>query len=218
MASYREAGFGTHVQTFVFADGVVPPTSDQHVHVHKNASVKGNLRNWHDALDTIFHCSDADWLMICEDDITWAKGAYAALHSELSAFMVSTKAKSYGMLSLFCPQRVSAYLEKRYGLPLGSGWYGFNHGMKTWGAQCFLFSRHQAWHLLNNPYLKNYLQDPKWHKNVDAIVAECLMKVDAQIAYRIPALVDHVLGYGNSSLGYKEDRPGLKSRYFTGEP
>jgi hypothetical protein len=154
--------------------------------------------------------------MVCEDDITWAAGAAKKLNSELTALKTSSHLKSIGGLSLFLPIHESRHIEAKAGVKvLGEGWHaGARTGTKTWGAQCMVFSREMVGALLASPLLKSYRADPKWTKNVDAIIANVIHSANRDIYYRVPCLVDHDLGYGNSSLGYADERPNLKTRYF----
>jgi GR25 family glycosyltransferase involved in LPS biosynthesis len=217
LASYRAAGFAEDMVT-VFADGDVSPVVSNRHRVIRNPTRLGNLRNWAAALSYIFTRTDAPYLMVCEDDITWAEHAYSALMMDLQAYAQSQSIKRTGAISLYCPIRMSNDIEAMNG-PLKRGWYHSpRRGMKTWGAQCLLFTRRHAHDLLSDPRFNEYLKTPKWTKNVDGIVAQCINERDLFIAYRIPCLVDHDLGDGNSSLGYANDRPNLKTKYFTGQP
>lgn len=209
------AGFDDH-DVMVFADGPVrnEVRDTTNARILSNIRPLGNLRNWAHALKTIFEWSHEDWYMICEDDITWAQGSMAALVSDLDWLV-----KKDGALSLYCPINISNYIERFTSGPIHPGWYpGERKGMKVWGAQCFAFSRANAERLLNDIQFQSYLVNPKYHKNVDAIVAKCIHDMGHDIWYRIPCLVNHDLGDANSSLGYPDDRPKLRTKYFTGQP
>lgn len=217
LLSYRDAGF-VSVSTTVFADGPKRPNLGvATAGVVHDGRTYGNLHNWHRALRNIFlYCRDADWLMVCEDDISWASRSFEVLMNDLELFRQSKKFASTGALSLYCPVRVSNDIERMRGnASLLPGWYPINHGMKTWGAQCLVFSRAQAERLLACRTFDAFLRNGKYNKNVDAIVAESIRSRGLAIGYRIPCLVDHEFGEGNSSLGYKDDRPALKTRYFS---
>jgi hypothetical protein len=211
LASYRAVGFTN--QVWVFAE----PGSDcvilDNVYYQWNAERKGNFRNWVQALSQLLSLTDDEWLMVCEDDIVWAHGAADILEYDLSKFK---RDGITGAISLFCPIRMSKVLEKQYanGGSLTYGWYGARIGRSTWGAQCLVFHRDWALQLLNDKVLLGFLGDPRWDKNVDALVAETINRKGREIVYRIPCLVDHTFGEGNSSLGYKPERPELKTKYF----
>lgn len=213
LQSLRAAGFTQRVN--IFAE----PGSDQPVgdgwFIHNHSARKGNFRNWVAALTWCVMQTQNEWVMICEDDISWSPGACTQLEHDLRSW--KTK-RPVGALSLYCPIRMSKVLEKRYGQPLVQGWYGINLGRSTWGAQCLVFHRTWAESLLNDNGLSAYLKDKRWDKNVDALVADVIARRGREIMYRIPCLVDHTFGEANSSLGYKPDRPELKTKYFDGGP
>lgn len=208
-ASYTAAGFAG--PTYVFAEpGAHVDLPAANVHVRRNETRKGNFRNWVKALEWLVTSTEDPWIMICEDDISWATNASDILLEDLAKFNRGLS----GAISLFCPIRMSKVIEKQYGTPLVQGWYGATIGRSTWGAQCLVFKRDWAVRLLNGEALKTFLADPRWDKNVDALVAESINRKGREVVYRIPCLVDHTFGEANSSLGYKPDRPELKTKYF----
>lgn len=210
LASYRDvAGFRNDV--LVLADGPAL-VHDASTTVVVNEKRLGNKRNWTKALTTLVQETDESWLMVCEDDIVWAEGSAEVLEDELDSFPSLRKA---GCLSLYLPRRAA----KDFRQPLGTGWHfaGLQWGRKTWGAQCLIFSRPKALALLEDRQFKSIMRDDSRDKNIDAFVGQCLNDMGLFIHYRVPCLVDHELGDGNSSLGYADDRPALKTDYFTGK-
>jgi hypothetical protein len=210
IASFRNAGFAGDVQ--VYAEPGSDVVVSNEVHYHWNETTKGNFRNWIHALESLL-AAQTNWVMICEDDISWAFNAAEILEYDLSKFDVGGNA---GALSLYCPIRMSKVLERDYAnsAPLMHGWYGARLGKGTWGAQCLVLHRYWAHKLLADKVLLAYLANARWEKNVDLIVADTVNRAGREIVYRIPCLVDHTFGDGNSSLGYKVDRPELKTKYF----
>jgi hypothetical protein len=209
LASYRRAGFENDV--FVFCEPGVDPVGMDSVHMVPNEMKLGNLRNWNRALSILRVSLHADWFMICEDDISWAAGAADVLEGELDTLAKMDYFENVGGLSLYLPRRHSKHMT-----PLRKGWIPGGLGPGTWGFQCMIFSKAQTDWLLSAPHFKGYLANTKWDKNIDRIVGEAFKIGQKEILYRIPCLVDHDLGYGNSSLGYKDDRPDLKTDFFRG--
>ena len=209
LASYRQAGFMNEV--LIFDDGECNVIGN--VRIIKNASRLGNLRNWVNALRYLTKVTEDEWLMVCEDDISWANNAAAILRYDQGT---SGTRPSTGMISLYCPVRMSKVLERDHarGGTLAYGWYGASLGKSTWGAQCLVFHRNWALQLLADANLHTYLADLSRDRNVDAIVADVVNRRGREVVYRIPCLVDHTFGDANSSLGYKDDRPNLKTKYF----
>lgn len=206
--SMRKAGFKQDVTIFA-EPGTDLPVCDG-CHIMQNSQVLGNFRNWVACLQWLT-AAPSEWYMICEDDIAWASNAAADLDHDLFNWRHPSSA---GALSLYCPIRMSKVIERRYGSPLVQGYYGINLGRSTWGAQCLVFHHTWAASLLNSSVLRAYMTDPRWQKNVDALVADALLSKGFEILYRIPCLVNHTYGDANSSLGYKPDRPELLTKYF----
>lgn len=215
IVSYRKAGFRS-TTTMVFSDAEEPLINKTCVdRIVVNRPALGNLRNWVLALRTLVRDTDSRWLMVCEDDIVWAEHSCSALLFDLRSLEHSAGYATVGAMSLYFPIHDSRDVE--VGGLLTRGWHrGPRKGMRIWGAQCIVFSRAQAEALLVDNQLVAFLADPARTKNVDAIVAKCIHDRDRDILYRVPCLVDHV-GEANSSLGYKPDRPSLRTRYFTGQ-
>ena len=209
--SMRAAGFNQ--LTYVFAEPHSEHVVADRLSYVWNKERRGNFKNWVHALGSLLALSTDEWLMVCEDDIAWAADAAATLEHDLSTFNREGMA---GAISLYCPIRMSKVLEKDYssGRTLPQGWYGARLGRSTWGAQCMVFHRVWAMNLLADKILLAFLADPRWDKNVDALVAETINRKGREVVYRIPCLVDHTFGDGNSSLGYKPDRPELRTKYF----
>lgn len=205
----------------VYADGMTQHDlgniDNLDVRVVPRVKPLGNLRNWVDALGHLHATSTEPYLMVCEDDITWADNAFVALEDECRYIGSLERAGAY---SLFLPVRMAKLHERTVGHAMHPGWQkaGMQVGNKMWGAQCLMFTRAQAEWLLRESLLVTYTSNPKWTKNVDAIVAHCLNTANRNIYWRNPCLVNHTLGEGNSSLGYPIDRPNLRTHNFTGRP
>lgn len=216
ISSMAAAGFLRNVHIFaepgtIVDSGYVLPLACNY---YSNPFKLGNLRNWVLALETLVAVTTEKWLMVCEDDIKWAARAYDILCYDLERF--NRMLPGAGAISLYCPIRMSKVLEQQYanGKDLQYGWYGAKIGKKTWGAQCLVFHRSWAIELLSDPEFKRVISNPQFDKNVDAHVAQSIMQRNREVVYRIPSLVDHTFGDGNSSLGYKPDRPELRTKYF----
>lgn len=211
LASLRLAGFDDDV--VVSSDDADPPYLVG-CSVTRNSVKLGNLRNWHQCL-TLLLRTGSDWLCVCEDDITWVVDCRDALEYDLRSLLVSSRLRTAGALSLYFPIAMSRTVEEK-GVALPKGWHATTRGFKTWGAQCFLFTRQMALDLLGSKKFQEYVGNPRWSKNVDGVVAESIAQDDLRILYRVPCLVNHDLGDANSSLGYADSRPKLQTRYFTG--
>jgi len=214
VTSLRHAGFGYEI--LVCSDDASLRWVDRGCELVTNDKKLGNLRNWFKCLEILeSRAQDGDWICVCEDDVTWVCGCRSALESDLRDLQESSTMREAGVLSLYFPIAMSSTLE-RGGAPLERGWHLASRGIKTWGAQCFLLTKQMARELMDSKLTRAYLDSPKWDKNVDGVVADVIGQRDLKILYRVPCLVNHDLGDGNSSLGYADERPKLRTRYFTG--
>lgn len=178
-----------------------------------NPQKLGNLRNWVSCAEHLLRWDDADeWIMVCEDDINWARNAYDVLCYDLKNFAV----ENVQAISLFCPDKMVAQIQQVFPSPRGltHGWYPLLVGKQMWGAQCLVMRKEWLYSLLACDYFKGKLANMELDKNIDRFIAESAQKRDARIAYRIPCLVDHKMGDKNSSLYGDRDRPALRCRYF----
>lgn len=215
--SLRKAGFTENV--LVCSDGGDPVIADG-VATIRNEVKLGNKSNWTRALALLVEStSDPEqWLMVCEDDIVWAQGARDKLALALAQFTTAPP-PLVGAISLFAPHRMVKFAEKRERGRLRPGWHGtdMQFGKRTWGAQCLLFRRKWAERLLQDKVFRAHNMNIAKDKNIDAIVGESINSAGRTIQYLIPCLVDHI-AETNSSLGYKGERPDLRTNYFAGPP
>lgn len=215
LRSYAMAGF-TDQPLFIHSDGQDESWSSPVMgSIIVNKTKLGNLRNWNEAAKTLLRYTTEPWLMICEDDITWARNACDVLQHDLAII----KHEAIGAVSLYCPQRMAKLIEQAYPSAnrvsgLAYGWYRVAIGRKMWGAQCLVFKREWLEKLLGHPTWCGVIADLAIDKNVDAWIAQTIWDMDRTILYRIPCLVDHTLGDRNSSLYGDRDRPELRTRYF----
>jgi hypothetical protein len=194
LASYRAAGFVN--EPIVCDDTSTRPL--------------GNFRNWVRCMRELIDTTDASHLMVCEDDITWAKEAHRIMVDEL---LFEGWGGDVGCVSLYTPNKVLNHLRAKGINPYSKLYHGVEMGKSTWGAQALLFRRAGAIALLNNAKFISFLAQPRWTKNVDMLIALALESAGFKIYYRVPCLVNHDLGDNNSSLGYG-DRPALRTTCF----
>lgn len=214
LLSFDIAGFSL-VDTMVFADG---PCDLDGVSVKRNAVKLGNKGNWMNALGTmltIANCGEYPypWLMVCEDDIHWCENAASALTYDLQHKGFHSRIRC---ISLFLPRRHA----KMSPVSLMHGYHfeGMQAGKKTWGAQCMLFRLDWARQLWADELFQQYRRDPNKDKNIDGIVGEVINNQGNVIAWRVPSLVHHKMGEGNSTLGYAPLRPDLLCDHYKGYP
>lgn len=210
IASLRGAGFSQQVR--VFADRVSPEAEG--CVVTRNDPPLDGIKNWCRACRALLDETDAQWLMVLEDDVTWARGAAEALYRDLESLDPATT----GYLSLYLCRHVARFIRREKHVQVLSR--GFHNaagmGARCWGSQAYVLSRQSAERLLADGIFKTMVQ-VRW-KNRDLLVSGTLSRLGFRLLYRVPCLVDHRLGSANSSLTKKGVMPDLQTDYFTGEP
>lgn len=179
----------------------------------------GGLKNWCHALETLVKETTARWLLILEDDILWAKGAYGALVKDLDALENAALMNNHpgvGYLSLYLARKVSKEIERRRGRCLAPGMYATYLGAECWGSQAYAIPRSTAERLLADPQFDDRRRNYVKNRNRDGIVSGCLAAMGLRLYYRVPCLVSHQLGSANSSLSEKPVQNSLLTDYWTG--
>jgi hypothetical protein len=208
LASLRAAGFTQVVQ--VYSDTPHDTLDDPAVDVHQNDPPLGDLRNWCHALEQLLTV-ESDWLLLLEDDITWASGAAAALGADLER--LTTRRASIGYLSLYCAQKISRQWDHGRKL-VKPGFYATSEGWRCWGSQAYVVPRSSALALRQSVQFQQFQQT---HTNQrDSIVSECFKALKLDRLYRLPCLVNHELGASNSARHGGSTPIGLETRYWTG--
>ena len=210
LASLRAAGFTQQIR--IFADKV-SPVGDSGSLVLRNEPPLDGIKNWCHAARTLLRETDADWLMLLEDDVTWAPGAAVALEADLRQL----DPDKTGYLSLYLCRHVSKEIQREQRTPkLKPGMYATGMGPRCWGSQAYVLPRKSVERLLADHHFQRNVA-VKW-KNRDLLVSGTLHRLGLEIRYRVPCLVHHKLGSANSSLTKKGVMQGLLTDYWTGAP
>jgi len=144
---------------------------------HKNDERRGALGNWRHCLRWLREHCNADYLLVCEDDVEYCRGAKSSLFQGLEAL------RNFGFLSLYTPKRDAP------SHTVEEGWFEANFGRRACGAQSMCFSRNSAAVLLDFPRLEmeNSLSGP-----TDTIVSECFLTHVTPCYYHRPSLANHI--------------------------
>ena len=191
--SFRQAGFDEKIH--IFADGISPEVEDQNVSIIVNEPKLEELANWFSALDYLLSLN-TDWVMLIQDDATWAKNSKKQLEKDLEHV---SKLPDVGFYSLFTHRTVYKRLPKETGI------HCINREYRGDGAVCYVFPRDAAMKLAEEP------ANRQWHtkRNTDNVVSGRLNDMGYNTYYRIPSMINHTLGSANSSLKPKspDDTP-----------
>ena len=189
----RNGGFGETLHLFC-EPGMAELEPLQDVAIHRNASRLGVLGNWHNSLRWLVDHTDADYLMICEDDVAYCRGARSTWAAAVEI------ADRVGFWSLYTPVRDRCLVGHTL------GWTASNRGRDTWGTQALCFPRRSAEVLLQYQplYDEDQLRGP-----TDAIVAQCFVDARIPCYYHNPSLADHIGRVSSIGHNWQDEHVGL---------
>lgn len=197
LKSFRAAGFKDRVT--VCAEPGSPAPSDPDCTVQPNKKRLGNAANWRNALRTGYRSLPlTDFIAVMQDDIEWAIGSRDVLHAEMTR--MGKMAKRAGYLSLYLYEK--HLIEHTDGTTTRwRNWHISNYGHRSAGAQCYIVPRPAARLLLNNRAFND--QCDAGYLGDDRVVSGCLFALGLHCWFRVPGLVSHALGVGNSAMRHK---------------
>lgn len=212
LRSLRAAGCAEPI--YLFDDGCCLTLADEKLVRSINTPARGPFMNWCHALAELLR-TDAGWLVLLEDDIIWAAGAWPVLLQELA--MLEREEPSLGLYSVYASKAVTTRLEWSGLKPLPPALYHYP-GRKAGGSQAYCIPRASAHWLLHTSErfadqmkMRNVPFDPARHhlnenRGRDITVSYCLAIAEKPFVVRVPGLVNHSLGSGNSSFYYKKEQ------------
>jgi predicted O-methyltransferase YrrM len=162
--------------------------------VHRNSTRLGVLGNWRHCLAWLVDHTSAEYLMVCEDDVAYARGACRAWHRALDA------SGRVGFWSLYTPRRDRPLVGHQ------AGWVASNRGRNSWGTQGMCFPRSSAQLLLEYAPLRT---EDQFRGPTDAIVAQCFLEADLPCYYHNPSLADHLGRVSSIGHNWYDEHVGL---------
>lgn len=194
---------GCEEWVFISSDGPVD-VDDTHTLVRVNDPPKGVLKNWKATLLWMVEQKDQfDWILMLQDDVTWSKKGWPALIKELQ--LCSIDPETIGFISLYLHRTtwgsIKPYKVKKPGIyeVKARSPYRFD------GATALVIPRTTAEVLVYSPDMLDWPRN----RNVDNVVEGRLAEYGFRIFHRVPSLVNHKLGSGNSTIKRKstDDTP-----------
>jgi hypothetical protein len=192
----RRGGFTEPVHLFC-EPGTPPLRPLPDLIAHPNPERLGALGNWRHCLGWLCEHTAADHLLVCEDDVAYARGARAAWERGLGL------PGPVGYWSLYTPRRDHPLVGH------AAGWVAANRGRDAWGTQSMCFPRAAAELLLRYPALahEDQLAGP-----TDALVAQCFREARLPTYYHNPSLTDHLGRVSSVGHNWYDDHVGLGFR------
>jgi hypothetical protein len=185
----RRAGFTQPLH--VFAEPAAPVPNGPGLVVHRNPTRLGLWGNWSATARRLLADTDAPFILICEDDVRYARCAAAALQYAIDTLPHD----SWGYASLYTP---------RHNLPpgvSGPGWCPVPVGLRTWGALSWCFTRDGLRAILKANSVRSYAGSDA----TDTIVSLAVAELDRVSYFHLPSLGDHT-GGDVSTSGHRHRR------------
>lgn len=199
LVSLREAGFGEDVHVFAEPGTLahLPLLDAERIRVHENSSKRGCFGNWRHALKRLLSRTDAQWLLVVQDDAIWSPGAADVLRGE-------TRSRQELRTGFLSPYVTSKDVPEES----GDGWIECRSGWFLWGALALCMKRGAAEELLRHRRFRKH----RGSQQVDAVVAASMLDLGLPSFVHVPSLVDHI--GETSTLGHDDIAAGLRGHRF----
>lgn len=189
LMNLRHGGFTEEVHIFA-EPGTVYPRPSEGICWHENEHKLGGFRNWIGCMDWLWTHTGARYLMICEDDVDYARSSREKVNEIL-------KAEPLSVLSL--------YLAKRYAKQVGDrqGWLNHHYGAHMFGTLAMIMPREFVRQFLDSQNVANAKQQ-KRQVSYDCLLYNWLAETQRARLCRAhrPSLADHVGPHSN--LGHRD--------------
>ena len=201
LPSLRDAGVYEDVHVFAEPNtfGQIQPPGEAWTRVHVHATKQGCFGNWRCAIQHLLSHTDAQWLLIVQDDAIWLPGSAVILRTQ----MIARQEQRTGFLS---PYVTAKDVESTF----VDGWNEYQGGWNLWGAIALCMKRDAAEELLRHPRFVQH----QGTQQVDAVVAASMLDLGYPSYVHVPSLVDHV---GETSTIGHDDVAGDLRGYRFGE-
>jgi len=214
--SLREGGFKQTLYAFTEpgAQIHIPGHSSFKAEMIQHEKKKGCFRNFRFGLKWLLDHTEADWLLMLQDDAVWRSDGWEVIRQTMEA----GEHDHVGMLSPYTSKAMVFQGDKqKFAKKKQEGWRKCHfHNKAFWGAVAMLFPRESARKLEEE---SQRYRNHKHHRKLDVIVGNALRKeLQLEILVRVPSLVEHIGAW--STLGRHKLRGnqwGRKGYHFKKE-
>jgi hypothetical protein len=196
--SLRTAGFTQPLHVFCEPGAVpqLPPADQCNLVVHANAVQQGCFRNFRQGSSYLLSHTDADWIMMLQDDGIWRTDGWTHMQAALAA----PPHQAVGYLSPYTsPAMVVRQPPVRRPKPKAGkaakvapvmSWRSCHfHNKSFWGAVAMCFPRQSLIQLHAAPRFANHTHTRK----LDVVVGNAIRRdLGLEILVAVPSLVDHI--------------------------
>lgn len=200
--SARRAGFAQTIHAFVEPGAACHVPDDQrwNLRVIENDKTLGCFRNFKHGLSWLYENTDADWLLMLQDDAVWRRDG----HERMMAAVGDPANAGVGMLSPYTSASMVAGGKRTRSRqapgsePPADRWAPARFYNKAfWGAVAMAFPRASAGALLED---SERFRTHKHTRKLDVVVGNALVReLNLRVLVHVPSLVDHIGSW--STLG-----------------
>jgi len=193
--SLREAGFKQTLHAFTEPGAQIHVPKAPDVTMLQHEKKKGCFRNFRFGLKWLLDNTEADWLLMLQDDALWRSDGWTIISESIN----SGDYDHVGMLSPYTSKSMVFQGDKvKYAKKKVEGWRKCHfHNKAFWGAVAMLFPRESAMKMEDE---SQRYRNHKHHRKLDVIVGNALRKeLKLEILVRVPSLVEHIGAW--STLG-----------------
>lgn len=196
IASFREAGFQQPLHVFVEPGAKVhlPNAKRAGLCVHYNTEQRHCFGNFKHGAQFLIDETDADWILMLQDDAIWRKGSSALLQAAIdnpasrgAGFLSAYASKA--MISKAHKERLTKDLQAKDGLTQRWVQCDFYH-KAFWGAVAMCFPRDS---LVMMQTEGHRYRNHKHSRKLDVVVGNAIHRdLGLPIFMAVPSLVDHI--------------------------
>lgn len=211
--SLRQAGFAEELHCFTEPEAGMhmPRPKRWKAKIHQNEEKLGCFPNFRHSLKYLLDNTDADWILMLQDDCIWRVDGSQRIHEAIS----DPKFADAGFLS---PYTSKAMVEPDAREP--KKWRSRNawlpcrfHNNAFWGAVAMLFPRRSAQRMEDE---SERYRNHKHHRKLDVVVGNAMRReLELPIYVHVPSLCDHIGSW--STLGrhrFKGNKWGRRGFLF----
>lgn len=191
----RRAGFDQTLHVFAEPDADRP--DDSKLLFHQNRQQLGLWDNWRSAAIYLLDNTDANFILMCEDDLLLCPAAAAGLQHAIATLPHD----DWGYASLYTPRH------NLRGCDWSTGWQAIDVGPQAWGALGYCYSRESLEAVINSARVMRHQSNL-----VDIVVSHAFQDLHRRCYFHIPSLAAHS-GVGLSSLGHTMQPESLAVRF-----
>jgi hypothetical protein len=197
ISSFREAGFKQPLHVFVEPGAKVhiPQARRWGLAVHYNEACLGCFPNFKHGAQLLVDETDADWILMLQDDAIWSPGAMDHLLEAIN----NPEFQDVGFISPYTSKAMVAKSHKQqFAQSKQQRWVHCHfHNRAFWGAVAMAFPRPSLVKMQTKG--KRY-KNHKHHRKLDVVVGNTIRHdLDMRILVAVPSLVDHIGSW--STLG-----------------